>query len=265
MAIINKTGIGDGNLIEAEHITRIIDSLNGTGSYSIAATGSFTGSFKGDGSQLTGVPAGPSTTASYVDSSGVDGPLGMNSILSASFATTASFAVSASRSVSASFAVSASRAITAQSSNTASFVTTLNQDVRINGDLNIYNSTNGGFSLISLPTVTTSGSAITDVFGGFAFVAGAAGFYEVTVVARTGSGALFPPDPGSIAGKVTAFYVQSIYFSQTSSSFYDGGFTNPGTPNFGFRVAGPGTPSLRFYVQGLANETIDWDIFYTVG
>lgn len=108
MAIINKTGIGDGNLIEAEHITRIIDSLNGTGSYSIAATGSFTGSFKGDGSQLTGVPAGPSTTASYVDSSGVDGPLGMNSILSASFATTASFAVSASRSVSAAFATTAS-------------------------------------------------------------------------------------------------------------------------------------------------------------
>ena len=28
MAIINKTGIGEGNLIDAEHVTRIIDALS---------------------------------------------------------------------------------------------------------------------------------------------------------------------------------------------------------------------------------------------
>ena len=47
MAIISKSGIGTGNTIQAEHITRIIDALNGTGSADIIATGSFTGSFNG--------------------------------------------------------------------------------------------------------------------------------------------------------------------------------------------------------------------------
>ena len=40
MATISKLGIGDGNLIEAEHITRIIDALSGTGSADIIVTGS---------------------------------------------------------------------------------------------------------------------------------------------------------------------------------------------------------------------------------
>ena len=47
MAIISKSGIGTGNTIQAEHITRIIDALNGTGSADVIATGSFTGSFNG--------------------------------------------------------------------------------------------------------------------------------------------------------------------------------------------------------------------------
>ena len=47
MAIISKSGIGTGNTIQAEHITRIIDALNGTGSAEVVATGSFTGSFNG--------------------------------------------------------------------------------------------------------------------------------------------------------------------------------------------------------------------------
>jgi len=47
MATISKNNIGTGNTIQAEHITRIIDALNGTGSADIIATGSFTGSFNG--------------------------------------------------------------------------------------------------------------------------------------------------------------------------------------------------------------------------
>jgi hypothetical protein len=58
MAIINKTGITNGGTIQAEHVTRIIDALSGLSTDSIVATGSFTGSYKGDGSQLTGVTAG---------------------------------------------------------------------------------------------------------------------------------------------------------------------------------------------------------------
>jgi hypothetical protein len=57
MAIINKTGIIDAGLIQAEHVTRIIDALSGIGTDTIITTGSFSGSFVGDGSQLTGMIA----------------------------------------------------------------------------------------------------------------------------------------------------------------------------------------------------------------
>lgn len=58
MAIINKTGITDGGTIQAEHVTRAIDALSGGSTDTVVATGSFSGSFKGDGSQLSGVAAG---------------------------------------------------------------------------------------------------------------------------------------------------------------------------------------------------------------
>lgn len=58
MATIKKSDIYDGNTSKAEHITRIIDTLDGTATTEIVATGSFTGSFIGDGSGLTGVGAG---------------------------------------------------------------------------------------------------------------------------------------------------------------------------------------------------------------
>lgn len=55
MAKISKTGIQTGLTSKAEHITRIIDALDGTATTEVVATGSFTGSFTGDGSALTGV------------------------------------------------------------------------------------------------------------------------------------------------------------------------------------------------------------------
>lgn len=58
MAIINKTGITDGSTIQAEHVTRTIDALSGVSTDTVVATGSFSGSFKGDGSQLSGVTSG---------------------------------------------------------------------------------------------------------------------------------------------------------------------------------------------------------------
>ena len=57
MANIPKTGIVNASTIQTEHITRIIDSLDGTGLYDVYATGSFTGSFSGDGTNITGVTA----------------------------------------------------------------------------------------------------------------------------------------------------------------------------------------------------------------
>ena len=73
MALIDKTSIGTGNTIQAEHITRIIDALNESGSYEIIATGSFTGSFTGDSNGLN-ISGSLATTGSvgfsYFDSAG---------------------------------------------------------------------------------------------------------------------------------------------------------------------------------------------------
>ena len=61
MARISKSGITNGGTIDSTHLTRIIEALDGTGSADIYATGSFTGSFIGDGSQLTGIAGGGGT------------------------------------------------------------------------------------------------------------------------------------------------------------------------------------------------------------
>lgn len=80
MATISKSGISNGSTIESEHITRIIDALDGTSSAAIIASGSFTGTFIGqtrvtkkhitvtNSSAVTGHPSGsdiyPGTIAS---------------------------------------------------------------------------------------------------------------------------------------------------------------------------------------------------------
>ena len=55
MAIINKTGIGNGNTIQAEHVTRVIDALSGQSTDTVAATGSFQGTFDGTTATLTSI------------------------------------------------------------------------------------------------------------------------------------------------------------------------------------------------------------------
>ena len=87
MALIPKTNIATGNTILASDITNIINSLNETGSYTVIATGSFSGSFTGLAN-------------------------------SASYALSGSYSVSASYGVSASYAGSSSYSNIAQ---TASF------------------------------------------------------------------------------------------------------------------------------------------------
>jgi hypothetical protein len=65
MAYISKTGITNTSTIDAEHITRIIDALDGTAATEVSASGqfdgshsgSFSGSFIGDGTNITGVTA----------------------------------------------------------------------------------------------------------------------------------------------------------------------------------------------------------------
>tara|TARA_B110000503_G_scaffold89702_1_gene135792 strand:+ start:30 stop:494 length:465 start_codon:yes stop_codon:yes gene_type:complete len=86
MALIPSTNVVNGNTIQASDITNIIDSLNGTGSYSIDATGSFTGSFVGS---LTG-------TASYATSHTAVFPYTGSAIVSGSLIVTGSLNISGS-------------------------------------------------------------------------------------------------------------------------------------------------------------------------
>ena len=101
MGLLNKSGIGNGSTIESLHVTNIYDALNGTGSYQVVATGSFTGTFDGT---FTGT------------------------------ATTSSYAISSSQSVLSATSISASQALI---SNTASYVTTLTQQVDVSGSLRL--------------------------------------------------------------------------------------------------------------------------------
>jgi|TARA_R110000796_G_scaffold104526_1_gene214405 hypothetical protein len=78
MATISKTGIQDGLTSKAEHITRIIDALDGTATTEVVATGSFTGSFDG-------IYTGTVVSASYAVTAGT--------VVSASYAVTASHAL----------------------------------------------------------------------------------------------------------------------------------------------------------------------------
>ena len=82
MAIINKTGITDGGTIQSEHVTRTIDALSGGSTDTVVATGSFTGSFVGNGAGLTAITAITATSASFAANA-----------TTASFATTASYAL----------------------------------------------------------------------------------------------------------------------------------------------------------------------------
>jgi hypothetical protein len=53
MALINKTGIANSNVIQAEHVTRAIDALSGGSTDTVIATGSFSGSLVGTSSFAT--------------------------------------------------------------------------------------------------------------------------------------------------------------------------------------------------------------------
>ena len=130
MGTISRSGIVNGGLITANHITNIIDALDGTStSTTIIATGSFSGSFKGDGSGITGVTGewdgtlngNASITGSLIVTAGVTASLfGTASYVlqavSSSYSTTSSFSQNAKNAsdavnaTSSSYALSSSRA-----------------------------------------------------------------------------------------------------------------------------------------------------------
>lgn len=125
LKVLSKSGIVTGQPVEAHHVSQSVEALTGDGAFSLTisgsltqlgatstavftnASGSFSGSFQGNGSKLTDITA---ATASYITSSNIDG-----AVPSASFALTASLAT---RAIDADLALSAISATTAE---TASF------------------------------------------------------------------------------------------------------------------------------------------------
>jgi len=172
---------GPGNLLEISgDLMEFTGSFKVSGSVSINGpatitgsldvTGGITGSFKGDGSQLTGIPTGdsfPFTGSALITGSlGITGSLNVTGGITGSLLGTASYA---SQALSSSFASTASFVQTAQTASyvlnavsssfasTASFVNTLNQNVIINGAVTASSFT-GSF--------VGDGSQLTGVGGG---------------------------------------------------------------------------------------------------
>ena len=85
--------------------TSTVDFSNVEGGVSGSFSGSYSGSFNGNGLGLYNITV---ESASYILSTGVDGPYGMDSILTASYAVSASQALSASSALSSSYALSSS-------------------------------------------------------------------------------------------------------------------------------------------------------------
>ena len=141
-------------------------------------SGSFSGSFEGDGSNLTNLPMGVSAsyaltasyvetaqTASYVNSSSIDGitnyirvdQTSSMTVLSASFASTASYVLNA---ISSSYA------------HTASYINPLIQDVEITGSLDISGSI--------LSSGTISGSNLSGTNTGDVTLAGTPDYITIS-------------------------------------------------------------------------------------
>lgn len=129
MAYISKTGISNTSTINAEHITRIIDALDGTASTEVSASGqfegthsgSFSGSFVGDGTNITGVTA--EWDGSHNGNASITGSLNVTSTISASnFTGTTSGANTGDQDLS-SYAL---RSNVVTNSATASFAQTVN-------------------------------------------------------------------------------------------------------------------------------------------
>jgi hypothetical protein len=170
-----------------------------------AATGLFT--YQGTGSFTA-------TTASYVTGSGVYGPYGSNSILSASFAVTAAYASNvpatasyALQALSASYATSASSAVNANTASyvlqavsasfatnasTASYVNPLNQAVLITGSLDVLLTGSSTFQLagnnFQQTYISTAGALVLNPGSGGVGMAGLNQYIQANYFIGTAAG-----------------------------------------------------------------------------
>ena len=142
--------VGDASITGSFTVSGSNTSINFIGAengVSGSFSGSYSGSFYGDGSGLTGLIA---DTASYVTSSGVDGPYGMDSILSASYAVSSSQTVSSSYALTSSYIES-----TGIFKPTGSFYATTN-DLQVTGTLDITGNFSTDLNLNSSGNIITT-------------------------------------------------------------------------------------------------------------
>lgn len=273
MARISKSGISNGGTIDASHITRIIEALDGTGSADIYATGSFTGSFIGNGSGLTNVTASSATSASFATTASFL----TGTVASASFATTASFLTGTIES--ASFASTASRAVSASFATTSSYIKTAQTaSYVLNAVSASYaNSINNlsPYTSISYGTATTTGSQKINVQS---FVTStdtnSAGMPPTTYVIETTLAASFIDDPASISSTegysnrmlATFQEVGGVIFQVGSTTAISSSTFLSHQPGCNFRItsvaSGPGgiwtTYTLALQVTGSTLYTGSW-------
>ena len=176
---LSLNGIVTGQVVEAEHVSQSILAFTGLEAYDISVSGSFavigtssfqavegtdfSGSFRGDGSRLTGI------TSSYITASGVDGPHGANSVVSSSYAVTSSyslFAQAASSSLVADFALTAEGTTSASYAQTSSFAHTASYILGTSSTASFVTGSNvygpyGSNSILSASFATSSFSAIS--------------------------------------------------------------------------------------------------------
>ena len=112
MSVISRSGIASGQIIKSEHFLRVIKALDGTDITDIivtgsltanSVTGSFTGSFKGDGSQLTGITG--EWDGTHVGNASITGSLTVTNGITGSLSGSATNATSASYALTASYAL----------------------------------------------------------------------------------------------------------------------------------------------------------------
>jgi hypothetical protein len=258
MALIDKTSIGTGNTIQAEHITRIIDALNGSGSYDIVATGSFTGSFVGNGAGLNGITATTATSASYAITSS-----------HALYAISASYEINYETSSSyADFAQTASYVVTAQS---ASYIDINNIDGEITATTASYilgSNVSGAVATATSSSYSTNSKQLERItrtvyeftttnatpyvenltFGGINY-----GRYIKAIVIGNSTTGLHT---GSLGGEFSKFYdVQSFGGGTTELSS-----TGTLSTNMSLLPAFSISDVAQFTATGVTSTTIDWRV-----
>jgi len=198
MSLISKTGIVNGQTIQAEHVTRIIDALTESGSSAVIATGSFTGSFAGDGSQLTGLSV---ATSSYALNSNL-----LDGYDSSYFATTGSNTFNGTQIINGDVTITGTASIAVlhvtyesasviyssgsnQLGDATSDIQTLIGTVRVSGSLNVTGSAN-------LPSITGS-------------LLGTSSFAVSASVAQNAISASYAPNSDTASFASTASFITS--------------------------------------------------------